>query len=131
MKRIPDDKCASMCGLFCGACPAFPDECHGCLSDYVREGCRDCADHGFSDCTKAHKATRCYECSAFPCEKLREFSTVPIINGICNHANVIPDLYRMKEVGISQWVEEKIREHRCPKCGELISWFDMNSHSCG
>lgn len=33
MKRIPDVECASICGLFCGACPAFPDECHGCFSD--------------------------------------------------------------------------------------------------
>lgn len=28
MKKIPDEACASICGLFCGACPAFPDECH-------------------------------------------------------------------------------------------------------
>lgn len=47
MKRIPDEKCASICGLFCGACPSFPDECHGCMSDFVREGCKNCADHGF------------------------------------------------------------------------------------
>ncbi len=40
MKRIPDEKCASICGLFCGACPSFPDECHGCMSDFVREGCK-------------------------------------------------------------------------------------------
>ena len=42
MKRIPDETCASICGLFCGACPAFPNECHGCFSDYVREGCKGC-----------------------------------------------------------------------------------------
>ena len=130
MKRIPDETCASICGLFCGACPAFPNECHGCFSDYVREGCKGCADHGFLECATSHNVLRCYECEDFPCKKLEEFSSKPIINGICNHANVISDSQRMKEIGISQWIEEKIKEHKCPKCGNLINWFDVNSHSC-
>ena len=130
MRRIPDEKCASICGLFCGACPSFPDECHGCFSDFVREGCRGCADHGFLDCATSHNVTRCYECDEFPCTKLKEFSTKPVINGICNHANVISDSLRMKEVGISQWINEKIVEHKCPKCGRLINWFEMGTHVC-
>ena len=75
MKRIPDETCASICGLFFGACPAFPNECHGCFSDYVREGCKGCADHGFLKCATSHKVARCYECDDFPCKKLEEFST--------------------------------------------------------
>ena len=55
----------------------------------------------------------------------------PIINGICNHANVVPDSLRMRKVGVSQWVEEKIKEHTCPKCGELVNWFEVDSHICG
>lgn len=130
MKRIPDEACASICGLFCGACPSFPEECHGCLSDYVRKGCQNCTDHGFLDCAVRHSVHRCCECRDFPCEKLREFSTRPIINGICNHASVIPGSLRMGEAGISQWLREKIEQHRCPACGELITWFDMGSHIC-
>ena len=127
MKRIPDEACASICGLFCGACPAFPNECHGCFSDYVREGCKGCADHGFLECATSHNVLRCYECEDFPCKKLEEFSSRPIINGICNHANVISDSMRMKEIGIPQWIEEKIKEHKCPKCGNLINWFEVNT----
>ena len=78
MKRIPDEKCASICGLFCGACPSFPDECQGCLSDFVREGCKGCADHGFLDCAVSHHVTRCYECGEFPCAKLKEFESNPL-----------------------------------------------------
>ena len=58
MNRIPNEECASICGLFCGACPAFPDVCHGCLSDYVRDCCKNCADHGFLDCAVSHNVTR-------------------------------------------------------------------------
>lgn len=54
MKRIPNEECASICGLFCGACPSFPDECHGCLSDFVRDVCKNCPKHGFFDCAKKH-----------------------------------------------------------------------------
>ena len=83
------------------------------------------------DCAASHKVMRCYECSEFPCGKLKEFSTKPVINGVCNHANVIPDSLRMKEVGVSKWVGEKIVEHRCPQCGKRITWFEMGKHTCG
>ena len=36
----------------------------------VREGCRNCADHGFLDCAISHHVIRCYECEEFPCDKL-------------------------------------------------------------
>lgn len=129
MKRVPDEQCAAICGLFCGACPAFPEECHGCMSDYVRDVCQECKN-GFRDCIKLHNVNRCYECSQFPCDRLNTFSQGPIINGICNHANVIPDSRRMKEIGPIRWIEEQIVRHTCPKCGKLITWFDMASHSC-
>ena len=131
MKRVPDESCASICGLFCGACPAFPDQCHGCFSDFVREGCRNCESHGFADCAARHQVRRCYECAEFPCQKLREFSTKPVINGICNHAKVIPDSLRMKEIGVPAWIQEKIGEHTCPNCGQLIDWFTRDTHICG
>lgn len=130
MKKIPNENCASICGLFCGACPSFPDECHGCFSDFVRDTCKNCATHGFLECAKKHNATRCYECKEFPCDKLKEFSKKPVINGICNHANVIPDSQRMKKVGVSKWIEEKITEHKCTKCGELKNWYEVDTHIC-
>lgn len=129
MKRVPDEQCIAICGLFCGACPAYPETCHGCMSDYVREGCRECKN-GFRDCVKVHNVHHCYACTEFPCERLDTFSQGPIINGVCNHANVIPDSYRLREVGTAQWIAEQLVRHTCPKCGELISWFDMESHTC-
>ena len=99
------------------------------MSDYVRDVCRECKN-GFRECIKVHNVSRCYECLEFPCARLDTFSKGPIINDICNHANAIPDSYRMKEVGPTKWIEEQIEKHTCLKCGELISWFDMASHIC-
>lgn len=130
VKRVPGAECASICGLFCGACPSYPDACHGCFSDFVRESCRGCKANGFLACAESHGVIRCYRCSEFPCQKLRDFSKAPVINGICNHADVIPDLQRMGEVGVERWIEEKISQHLCPHCGELINWFEMKTHTC-
>lgn len=62
--------------------------------------------------------------------KIKEFSTKPVINRICNHANVITDSLRMREVGVSKWINKKISEHKCAKCGELINWYEIDTHSC-
>lgn len=130
MGRAPDEACASICGLFCGACPSFPEECHGCLSSFVREGCKGCERHGFLACATAHGVTRCFQCGEFPCDKLREFSTKPVLHGVCSHAKVIPDSLRMREVGIPQWLEEKVAEYTCPQCGKALTWFERDAHLC-
>lgn len=38
----------------------------------------------------------------------------------------------MKEVGVSQWIDEKITEHKCTKCGKLLNWFEFEiyTHTC-
>lgn len=59
--------------------------------------------------------------------RLKEFSTKPVINEICNHANVIKDSLRMKKIVIFQWINKKITEHKCVKCGKLLNWFEMTN----
>ena len=129
MKRIPDEKCVSICGLFCGACPSYPDDCHGCLSDYLRESCKECKN-GFRDCAGTHNVTRCCDCPQFPCGRLDAFSKGPVIDGVNNHANVLADISRQRKIGVTQWLSEKMAQHTCPKCGELITWYEMGSHNC-
>ncbi len=128
-KKIPDEKCAGICGLFCGTCLYFRDDCDGCLSDRVRGSCIECR-HGFRTCSKEHGVTRCYECGEFPCGRLDDFSKIHIENGICHHTNVVPDLRRMGEVGVRAWVEEQTAAHTCRDCGELILWYEAKTHAC-
>lgn len=125
----PDEKCVSVCGLYCGACPAFPDECHGCLSDFVRDVCKVCKN-GFRKCVAEHQITRCSECPEFPCERLKEFSRGPIIDGICNHADVISDLQYIKNHGIEQYLRCQAEKYTCSQCGERLTWFNRSKHKC-
>ncbi len=127
---MPNEKCAAPCGLYCGACPEYPEHCHGCQSDLVREQCQNCPKYGFIDCIRTHQVRHCGECAKFPCERLLAFAKGPVINGVCNHAQAIADLRRMKEIGRANWLEEKKKEYTCPKCGKRLTWFDKETHLC-
>ena len=128
MKRIPDEKAVGICGLFCGTCPSYPEDCYGCLSEKVRSGCEACTP-GFRDCAQAHGVRYCFQCEAFPCDRLQWFSKQHIVNGICHHENIIRDLEQMKRDGVRAWVQEQTRCHTCPRCGELMYWCEK-PHIC-
>lgn len=120
---------AAICGLFCGTCPSYPNECGGCLSTHVAPGCDTCGN-GFRSCAAGHNVARCFECSGFPCNRLEEFSKRHIVNGICHHEHVIDDLKRMGKIGVPVWVAEQERAHTCPGCGFLIPWFERSCTRC-
>ncbi|NMS91366.1 DUF3795 domain-containing protein [Clostridioides difficile] len=125
----PCENTAAICGLFCGTCPEYPKNCHGCLSDNVNVECSTC-DHGFRDCSELNNVTRCYECDKFPCDRLHDFKNKHIVNGICHHKNVINNLQYMKENSVPKWIEKQITENTCPNCNKLIVWFDKDTHKC-
>ena len=127
--RMPDEQAAGICGLFCGTCQAYPEYCHGCLSDLVAAPCAACS-HGFRDCAQAHQVSHCYACADFPCQRLEAFSQEHSQNGICHHEHVIEDNYRMQEIGVAAWVAQQTAAHTCPQCGELILWFERDNHIC-
>ena len=141
-----------ICGLYCGTCPSYlayqendieelertsqrlgiPVEevrCDGCLSDRVTRHCRDCR-HGFRHCAEEKKVTWCFQCSDSPCQRLRDFLDVHIVNDISHHANLIDELLYIKEHGIEQWVEEQEKKGRCPQCGKRLYWFTRQCPIC-
>jgi hypothetical protein len=95
------------CGLYCGVCPRFqseaPGRCHGCKTFTFITSCkiRNC-------CVKKKGLTTCAECDDFPCEKNNpeahqyEYFTT---NKVC-----IPNLYRIKDVGLEVWIDLKLRK---------------------
>ena len=129
MNKNYDVNCVSICGLFCGACPAYPHKCHGCLSDFLRESCRVCKN-GFRQCAAAHSVTHCYLCQNFPCDRIEKFSQGPFIDGINNHANVIADSQRLRQVGQEKWLKEQAEKFTCTNCNQPLTWYNIASHSC-
>lgn len=124
---MPDTpQIAGICGLFCGTCPMYPTQCHGCLSDKRAPHCRTCPN-GFRECARTHGVTWCYECEEFPCGRLEAFLDTHWENGISHHAGVIDNLKRMKAGGVATWVEEETAKAMCPHCGKVKLW---NAHKC-
>ena len=143
---------AGICGLYCGTCPSYlaqqkndiarlaeqsrlkgiPVEeviCNGCHSDRVAPRCVNCAA-GFRQCATEKNVMWCFQCDEFPCQRLRDFRDVHVVNGISHHEHVIEDLQYMKEHGVEQWVEEQEKAGRCPQCGEMLYWFVRECPNC-
>ena len=150
--RQDTTKLVGICGLYCGTCPSYlayrendvaelekrsqelrtpvnEIRCDGCLSDKVMSYCVECR-HGFRPCARDHKVTWCFECSDLPCERLRNFRDVHVVDGISHHAHVIENLQYMKEHGIEQWVAEQEKEGRCPQCGKRLYWYTRICPNC-
>ena len=143
---------AAICGIYCGTCPHYlaPREhdseqletlsrekgipiekigCDGCLSDRVSPHCVDCR-HGFRQCAEEKEVTWCFECSEFPCQRLKDFINIHIVNGISHHEHVIEELQYMKEQGVERWVEKQATAGRCPQCGKELYWFSRQCPIC-
>jgi hypothetical protein len=141
---------AGACGLYCGTCPIYlarrendtdtlremsrlrgvPVErvrCDGCLSDHMFQDCR----HGFLRCAEERNVTWCFQCSDFPCKRLKDFIGIHVMNGISHHEHVIEDLQYMREHGVGEWVKKQAKRALCPKCGRTQYWFNRNCPKCG
>ena len=152
MVRQDATKLVAICGIYCGTCPSYlayqendveeiertaqrlgipigEVRCDGCLSGKVRPPCVECKP-GFRRCARENKVTWCFQCPDFPCQRLRDFTNVHIVNGISHHAHVIDDLIYMKEHGIEQLIEKQEKSGRCPQCGRRLYWFSRVCPGC-
>ena len=120
-----------ICGLFCKTCPQFAGgTCAGCLSGHVAETCASCR-HGFRDCAREHGVTWCHECGDFPCDRLRKFRDVHVVDGISHHEHILEYVSRQREIGVEAWVKEQEALNACPNCGALTVWCERTCRNCG
>ncbi len=141
-----------ICGIYCGTCPRYlapriQDDaylkqtsretgysteeirCDGCLSEKVYPACIDCRA-GFRRCAKEKNITWCFQCPDFPCQRLRDFLDIHIVNEISHHAKLIEELQAMKDQGIDAWIEKQEKAGRCRGCGKMLYWYDLQCSNC-
>jgi len=144
---------AAICGIYCGTCPSYlaprrgdeervravaerhgisVDEvpCDGCLSARVMQPCRECR-HGFRSCAAAHAVTRCSECAEFPCDRLKRFVDVHIVDGVSHHRDIIEDLEYARTEGVAALLRHQAERARCRSCGHTDYWFSRMCTKCG
>lgn len=138
MKPKDSDKWAiSVCGLNCAKCDIYEaghgnEKARDEILDWFRKersqilkpedvrcnGCRGSLKfHWSSDCkmmlcAKKRGMQYCFQCRDFPCTLLKEFSS----NGISHHKRTVENLKRMKEIGITAWIEEQKGKDKCVFC---------------
>ncbi|HEY42332.1 MAG TPA: DUF3795 domain-containing protein [Dehalococcoidia bacterium] len=144
---------ASVCGLYCGACPVYrvrhdvdrkdagetlqnlagqlnvPIEqvtCAGCLGEGPHSPfCSECEIRRCA--MTANGVTRCADCSKFPCGLLIKFSN----DGIPHHRDVMKNIRRQQRVGAYEWCQEVHEQIRCHFCGVSLDWYAKICHRCG
>ena len=152
---------AAACGTYCGACPAYiakhgKDEqikmrlhkrfssgpkalngippsnwmdgllCDGCFSGgMLAAHCQNCVIRKCA--AKKQDDSRCSDCEELPCYRI----TNMINTGLLHRAEYLPNLEKIREMGVQEWVKSEEERWRCPQCGLPMSWYDAECSGCG
>jgi len=139
---------AAACGTYCGACPAYirkygGDEtrfspgstkgpfagfvdmmgqlrCDGCMSGgTLAAHCRTC---NIRLCAaNKQKDGRCTDCKDLLCYRIANL----VNQGNYPHRQeYLPNLEKIRQMGVEQWVTYEQERWRCPGCGLAMSWYD-------
>jgi hypothetical protein len=93
---------ASPCGLYCGECLYFKEQCRGCVPSGGQPSWGKCRTYA---CTKTKNVEHCGECSEFPCALfLKQYSPALGPWRVFYKAGQL--IYR-KKIGTAAWVKEK------------------------
>jgi hypothetical protein len=146
---------AAACGTYCGACPAYINKhgesgkrfssgpikdsidgfvdmmgklkCDGCLSGgTLAAHCRTC---NIRLCAaNKQNDSRCTDCNDLPCHRITS-----LINqgGYPHRKEYLPNLEKIRQMGVEEWVKYEEKRWRCPKCGLPMSWYDAKCAGCG
>lgn len=130
----------SYCGIYCGACLCNIALASGDIEAFARKHnrtvkqltCTDCKTAKYQDCCFVVCCTNkglnnCSECSEMPCEELTKFAN----DGFKHHATTIPNLLRIREIGVEAWLQEEQEYYTCPECGVRTGWTYTVCEVCG
>ncbi|MFW6164167.1 MAG: DUF3795 domain-containing protein [Planctomycetota bacterium] len=98
----------SVCGLNCARCKMLEQEkcagCRGPLDQHWSPGCK------FLPCARARGHRYCFQCDAFPCDKLQAFAA----DGHEHHRLAVENLKQMQALGLEKWVASQPKPMFCP-----------------
>ncbi|MFC1838613.1 DUF3795 domain-containing protein [Thermodesulfobacteriota bacterium] len=159
--KIKDSKgkvhLAAACGTYCGACPAYLSkhgedkhkrissgptkaqkgippsnwmdglQCDGCLSGGELAGhCQRC---NIRLCAlKKQDNSRCSDCEDLPCHRINNLINM---GRYLHRKEYLPNLKKIREMGVQEWVKYEEKRWRCPRCGLPMRWYDAECVGCG
>jgi hypothetical protein len=101
--------------------------CDGCLSGGVLAGhCQRCDVRLHALNTQS--GSRCTDCEELPCYRI---TSLVNMGGYLHRLEYLPNLKRIREMGVQEWVIKEEERWRCPKCSLPMSWYDAECARCG
>ena len=104
MTNTASNDLASPCGLYCGECLYYKNQCQGCVPSGGKPSWGKCRTYA---CTVEKKVEHCGECTEFPCNRfLNQYSRELGPWRVFYKAGQL--VYR-KKIGTTLWIKEKSR----------------------
>jgi len=101
--------------------------CDGCLSGGVLANhCQTCE---IRLCAADRQSdSRCSDCEELPCHRI---TNLMAMGDYLHRDEYLPNLKKMRELGVKEWVKDEEERWRCPQCGLPMSWYDAKCARCG
>ncbi len=101
--------------------------CDGCLSGgTLAAHCQTCE---IRICAADNQDdSRCDKCTESPCERIK---SLMMMGNYLHRDEYLPNLRKIRETGVQEWVKNEEERWRCPKCGRPMSWYDAKCAGCG
>jgi predicted RNA-binding Zn-ribbon protein involved in translation (DUF1610 family) len=101
--------------------------CDGCLSGgMLAAHCKTCN-------IRLHAAnkqndSRCSDCEELPCYRITNLMNM---GRYLHRQEYLPNLKKIREMGVQEWVKKEEERWLCPNCGLPMSWYDAECARCG
>jgi len=101
--------------------------CDGCLSGgMLAAHCQNCAIRKCA--ADKQNNSRCSDCEKLPCYRITNLINM---GGYLHRAEYLPNLEKIRKMGVQEWVKYEEERWRCPRCGLPMSWYDTECIRCG
>ena len=102
-------------------------QCDGCLSGgKLAAHCQRC---NIRLCALSKQDnSRCSDCGELPCYRITNLINM---GNYLHRKEYLPNLEKMREMGVQKWVKYEEERWRCPQCGLPMSWYDAKCIGCG
>ncbi len=101
--------------------------CDGCLSGGVlARHCQMCNIRLHA--LDKQKDARCTGCEELPCSRITNLINM---GQYLHRQEYLPNLKKIREMGVQEWVKKEEARWRCPKCSLPMSWYDAECARCG
>lgn len=120
------------CGINCTTCYAYQRKknvCSGCRAD-TDSKLYHCSVCKIANCDllKETKSGLCFECSKFPCARLKQIDKRYRLK---YNTSLVNDLKRLQQIGLEQYLLDENTRWKCKRCGSWLCIHNSNCPTCG